>query len=495
MNIYPDPAPPLYIGIDLGSSGAQGVVVDAHGAVHVTASSRYQSTTYPRAGHVEQDAEKGWWGVTVEICRTLLHGIDSQLVGAIAVSGLGPCVLMTDAQNRPLRRAILYAIDTRSVDQIAQLYEDSEVRKTCQRPEDLTTQAVGPKILWVRQNERQVWQYASRVFSSHSYISQRLSGAYVIDRKSLESWAPFWNGTEDKWESELVERYIPGIELPKVVDPDTVIGTVNESAALETGLSSGTPVVAGTIDFAADLVSSGANRAGDGVIVYGSTLSVNVVTLPKSGLPDGLTSHSGPQPGLWYVGGVTSAAGALLDWLSMVTGETLDELTEAAKSIPPGCEGVTLIPHFAGERSPEFKPKATGSILGLTLGHRRGHVFRAGLESVAYSAKNILDRVNAAVGTPKRLIAQGGAARNRTLMQIVSDVCGVTQEVSNARSGAAYGSAVLAARAIGYDPAKWEPCPNTAIVEPDALRAAAYEEALCRYRALDRAVKAHEEGR
>lgn len=473
----------LYVGIDLGTSGASGVLVDDQGAEHGAAQTSYQST-YPHRGHVEQDPELDWWRATVELCQSLLAKVDTRRIGAVCVSGLGPCVVVADDAGRPLRQAILYGVDSRSMPQIRRLELDSEVDS-----DGLTTQAVGPKLMWVRDEEPHIWADVRHIFTSHTYVAYRLSGAYFIDRVSAELWDPFWDKGSNDWRRELASRLAPGPEWPEVVEPDSVVGQVGIDAAVETGIPVGTPVAAGTIDYAAEVVGAGTEDPGEAVIVYGSTLSINVVAEPCKPV-DGLTVSAAVRAGTRYIGGVTSASGLLLEWMRTSTGYTsFESFTDAANSVMPGSGGVTIIPHFAGERSPGFRSDATGSIVGLRLEHGPPHLARAALEAVAFSARSIVELVRLTGSAPRRVVAVGGGTINRLLLQIISDVTQVPQEVRASSSGATYGAAILGARSIGIETRAWHSNGADYIIEPVTPMLEEYELAYARYGKVDRALK------
>lgn len=469
----------LYIGIDLGTSGAEGMLMDADGKQRASFRTSYQST-FPQPGHVEQAPDEDWWSSVVRICRFLTEDSAGRIAG-VAVSGLGPCVVVANENGDVLRPAILYGVDTRSTELIAELNRAAD-----SGDEPLTTQAVGPKLMWVRQHEPDIWNAAARVFSSHTYVAFRFSGAYYIDRVSAELWAPFWDAEHSTWRTAAVDRLVPGVSLPPVVEPSAVVGRVSVTAARETGIPIGVPVIAGTIDFAAEVVGAGAADPGDCVIVYGSTLSINQVTKDVEAAR-GLLTSAGVEPDTRYVGGVTSAAGLALDWVRQLTKGSYESLSAAAQNVPPGCDGVTMIPHLAGERSPGFNENATGSIVGLRQGFGEAHIFRAALEAVAYSARSILDPLVTTIGKPQRVIAVGGASKNSALLQIVSDVCDIEQVVISEHTGAAYGAALLClSGATGTRAACGRQRASSLVIRPRSHKTSTYDTSYARYREVDR---------
>lgn len=430
---------PLILGIDIGTSSTKVALTTADGRLVRDASATHD-TTHPAPGQSEHDAEATWWEPVVRLVREVL-GDATDRVTSVSVSGLGPCVLVVDENARPLRPAILYGVDTRSTRQIERIR--GELEHDPVRRDRVTTQSVGPKLLWIQECEPEVWERARRVFTAHNYIAFRLGGGYVLDRVSASWWDPLVEPDGSAWRAD-VRRWLPDLELPAIVEPDALVGRVTSEAAAATGLTMGIAIHAGTTDYAAHVIGSGASRAGECLVVFGTTLSVNVITdTPVTG--PGIASSPGVVAGTWYTGGVTAAAGALLTWVTALARSSHDELTELADAVAPGSDGVIVLPYFSGERSPVEDPRLRGAVLGLDLAHSAGHVYRASLEAVAFSLRHILDSVGR---RPERLLAAGGGAANVILMQTVADVTGIPVVVAPANGGAAYGSCVLAGAAI-----------------------------------------------
>jgi xylulokinase len=145
-----------------------------------------------------------------------------------------------------------------------------------------------------------------------------------------------------------------------------------------------------------------------------------------------------------------ATSGSLTTWVRDLTGSDYETLTREAAAQPPGSDGLLLLPYFAGERTPVYDPDARGVAVGLTLAHRRGHLYRAVLEATAFGARHNLDAMTE--GSAFRAVAVGGGATTPLWPQIVSDVTGVPQEIPVERIGAAYGDALLAAEGAGLVP-------------------------------------------
>ncbi|MGC4153068.1 MAG: FGGY-family carbohydrate kinase [Propionicimonas sp.] len=465
-------SPSLLVGIDIGTSGTKAVLTDRAGRV-LRVATRSHRPSHPGPGLAEHDPEATWWEPTVSLLRELCRE-DAANVAGIAVSGLGPCALVTDAAGRSLRPAILYAIDTRNLAQIEQMRRALDTSDP--RAARLTTQSVGPKLLWIRDVEPDLWQRARRVFTSHSYVAYRLSGAYQLDRVSASWWDPLVDDAGTRWIPAEQQRWFPTLEWPDLVEPSAVVGVLQPQAADTVGLPAGTAVHAGTIDYAAQVLGTGATEPGDTVVVFGSTLSVNLATTGAVSVP-GLQNSPAPLPGQWYLGGVTASAGSLLNWVRQLAGDLeFGQLEQAATRVPAGSDGVLLLPYFAGERSPLDDPRLRGVISGLDLSHGVGHLYRAALEAIGYSLRHILDQLGDR--RPASILATGGGTASALLMQVVADIAAVEIRVDTNPHAAAVGTAMLAG-AVPTGVAG-----QARIFTPDPRRTKCYAELFQLYREL-----------
>ncbi|MFW6695311.1 FGGY-family carbohydrate kinase [Streptomyces sp. MAR4 CNX-425] len=470
----------LLLGIDIGTSSSKGVLVRDDGTL-VAQAVRAHATASPRPGWAEHDAEEVWWADFTALAAELT-ATAPEPVGAVGVSGIGPCLLPVDAAGAPLRPAILYGVDTRAGAEIeAQTarYGAEAVLAQCGSP--LTSQAVGPKLEWLRRHEPEVYARTRRWYMASSLLAHRLTGAYVLDHHSASQCTPLYDLRERRWIADRCEEIAPGLDWPELVWPADVVGEVTAAAARETGLPAGIPVVAGTVDAWAESTAVGATGAGDLMLMYGTTMFlVNVVEQPVSSPK--LWGTAGAFAGTYCLAAGMATSGAVTAWLRDLTGSDYATLAAAAARVPPGAEGLLMLPYFAGERTPLFDPDARGLVHGLTLRHTRGHLYRAALEATAYGVRHNLAAMTEAGGDPARLVAVGGGARE-LWTRIVSDVTGRAQQIPRHLVGAAYGDAFLAAvgagRAAPPDIAAWNPVEST--VTPDPAAAPVYEELYAYY--------------
>lgn len=473
----------LLLGVDVGTSSTKGVLAHPDGEVVATAE-RPHDLSLPRPGWAEHDAEEVWWADFVSICRELLEDAGGD-PAAVCTSGIGACLLPADENGKPLRPAMLYGIDTRAANEIEELnerYGEEALLSRCGSV--LTTQAVGPKLLWLARNEPEVWEKTEKFFMANSFLAHRLTGEYVLDHHSASQCDPLYDVHENRWIGDHAEDIAPGLPLPRLVWPAEVVGEVRGGAAEETGIPASTPVVAGTIDAWSEGLSVGVQNPGDLMLMYGTTMFL-IEILEKPLAHPGLWGTTGLLPGTHNLAAGMATSGALTGWLRGISGGvSYEQLTEEAATAPPGSDALVVLPYFAGERTPLFDPKARGLVSGLTLSHGRGHLYRAVLEATAYGVRHILEFMQEVGGEAERFVAVGGGTKGGLWTQIVSDVTGREQQLPEETIGAAYGDALLAARAVGLvEPeTDWSRIVDT--VGPDEENREVYDELYRVYREL-----------
>ncbi|MGX7671401.1 FGGY-family carbohydrate kinase [Plantactinospora sp. DSM 117369] len=468
-----------FLGVDIGTSSSKGVLVDETGRVLASAV-REHEVSRPRPGHVEMDGEL-WWTEFCELAQELT-GVTGAEVAAVGVSGMGPCVLVTDETGRPLRPAILYGVDTRAVPQIERLTEELGGPQTIldRCGSVLTTQAVGPKLRWLAEHEPETWARARRLFMPASWLGYRLTGAYTLDHHSASQCTPLFDIHGLAWHRPWAELVAPSLELPRLAWADEVAGVTREPVA---GIPAGVPVVTGSIDAWTEAVSVDAQHPGDLMLMYGSTMFL-VATVDRPLTTPSMWGTVGAFRGTRSLAGGMATSGAVTGWLRELVGApdypTL--LAEAAAS-GPGARGLLMLPYFAGERTPIMDPDARGIVAGLTLSHTRGDLYRAALEATALGVRHNVETLRAAGADVTNVVAVGGGTQGGLWTRIVSDVTGLAQVIPTTTIGASYGAGYLAARTVvAADIAEWNPPVER--IEPDPAPRANYDELYALYREL-----------
>jgi xylulokinase len=477
------------LGVDIGTYSSKGVLVREDGEVAAEHAVEH-SLAIPSAGMAEHDPEKVWWADFLLICRKLLSAPGAGRIEAVGVSTISPAVVVVGEDRRALRPAILYGIDTRATEEIAEL---SRLTGS-----SLDSQSAAPKIMWIRRREPRVWSRTRWILNGSGYLNLRLTGERTIDVYDASIFAPFFDPGTGGWSPALSSLVAPVEMMPRPTWTSDVMGRVTPEAAAETGLPAGTPVITGTADAAAESVAAGLSAPGDMMLMYGSSTFFILRTAAPS-TPRGFWASPFLERGSFVVAGGTSTAGSLTRWFrdQFAPEERAAErsggpdayasLSRLLDQSPPGARGLVMLPYFSGERTPLNDPAARGMMLGLTLGHTRADVYRAVLESVGYSIRHNLEALRSEGCSVSRILAVGGGTRNPAWIQIVSSIAGVPQVVPSRQAGAAYGDAFLAGVGAGMftgaaDSAGW--VRHGATVNPEPGKQAVYDAGYRLYREL-----------
>ena len=475
----------LLLGIDVGTYSSKGVLVEPDGTIRKSHIVDHQMDI-PKPGWAEQDAESVWWGDVVKICRFLLDGSPyfGADVSSIAVSAIGPCMLPLDARGQPLRKGILYGVDTRAKEEIEYLNQaiGQEIIFNFSGMA-LSSQAIGPKILWFKNHEPELWKMVDQITTASSYIILKLTGEKVIDRHTASHFMPLIDIKELEWSEQYSENIIDINKLPRLCWSDEVAGRVSKRGAMETGLKTGTPVAVGAVDALSEAISVEVVKPGDLMIMYGSTTFF--ILILNQPVPDTrMWTVAGAFPGQYNLAAGMATTGSLTRWFrdqfskELPVDRAYEILFMEAETVKPGSEGIIVLPYFSGERTPINDPKARGLVAGLTLTHTRSHLYRAVLEGVAYGIRHNIETFESIGARVDNVVAVGGGTKSNTWLQIVSDVSGISQNVPELTIGASYGDAFLAGLASGLlergDIADWVKPGST--VEPNSEFASLYDQ-------------------
>ncbi|GAA1808359.1 FGGY-family carbohydrate kinase [Agromyces neolithicus] len=472
------------LGVDIGTSSSKGVLVAADGTLLASATQQHD-VDRPRTGWVEMDG-RIWWSEFVSLARELLETVPHATVEGVGVSGMGPCVLLCDGDDEPVRPAILYGVDTRASAQIGRMNDELGLDEIARvGGSQLTSQAGGPKIAWVADEEPEAWARARRLYMPASWLARKLTGAYVLDHQSASQVTPLYDVEGEAWHDPWWVQYAAPVEAPPLAWAGDVAGLVTGEAAALTGLAAGTPVIVGTIDAWTEAVSVGAHEVGDLMLMYGTTMFL-VATGDETLRTPSMWTTVGAFPGTRNLAGGLSTSGALTAWLAQLTAADYPQLLAEAAESGPGARGLVTLPYFAGERTPIQDPDARGVIAGLTLEHGRGDLYRSALEATALGVRHNVETMRAAGADLRRIVAVGGGTQGELWMQIVSDATGLVQEVPEITIGASFGAAFLAAGAIARregapvpDITEWNPAART--ITPDPAVVGVYDTLFERY--------------
>jgi len=484
------------LGIDVGTGGTRAVVIDERGSVIGSATAEHAPFASPQTGWAEQDP-RDWWRATAEAVREVLAqpGVSADSIACIGFSGQMHGAVLLDKDREVLRPALIWC-DQRTHPQCRAITEKVGPERLIELTSNPALTAFTlPKMLWVRDQEPDLWRRARSVLLPKDYVRLRLTGERATDVADASGTLLF-DVAGRRWSNQMLSAI--GIDetiLPAVFESPEITGRVSADGAAETGLFKGTPVVAGAGDQAAGAVGMGIVRPGAVSVTIGTSGVVFAATdrpaLDKRGR---IHTFCHAVPGRWHAMGVTQAAGLSLRWFRDRFGvaehgnlkgnqDPYDLLCEEAATAPLGSDGVLWAPYLMGERTPHLDPDARAALVGLTMSHTRAHVIRAILEGVAFSLRDtltIFSEMNVPVETVR---LGGGGARSTLWRQIQADVYGQSVEIVEAEEGAAYGAALLAGVGGGVWASVDEACAAAvrvrATIEPEPSSAKLMDE---RYR-------------
>ncbi|MBN1976094.1 MAG: xylulokinase [Anaerolineae bacterium] len=450
------------LGIDVGTSGSKAILIDAAGAIKASATTEYPLYT-PQPLWAEQNPSD-WWAATVSSIKRVLQeeGVRPADVAGVGLTGQMHGLVLLDAQGEVLRPCIMWN-DQRTAAQCAAITEKvglENVLRLTGNP--ILPGFTAPKIVWVRENEPQVYANVAKALLPKDYVRYRLTGGFFGEVSDASGTSMFDVGRR-QWSDEMLQALeVPRAWLPEVTESPEVSARISAGAAAETGRLEGTPVVGGGGDQAAQAVGTGIVAEG----VVSATLGTSGVVFAASDSyrvePQGrLHAFCHAVPGMWHLMGVMLSAAGSFRWYRDTLGEVeraqeaqtgrdaYDILTEAAAEVAPGCEGLLFLPYLTGERTPYPDPNARGVFFGLTLRHGKAHMTRAVLEGVSYGLLDSLELMRALGLSIEQVRASGGGARSPLWRQILADVFDTEIVTVNVTEGAAYGAALLAGVGAG----------------------------------------------
>lgn len=461
------------VGIDVSTTATKALVIDERGNIIVTASDEYEFVT-PRPLWAEQNPAD-WWRACVNVVRAVLEKIPAREIAGIGLTGQMHGLVMLDAEGSVLRPCIMWN-DQRTGKQCAEITERAGGVRNLLRwiGNPVLPGFTAPKILWVRENESEVYARAAHILLPKDYLRYKLTGAYATEPSDASGMA-LLNVAKRTWSEELLQVLeIPRSWLPDLYESPVVSARISAAAAQETGLLEGTPVVGGGGDQAAQAVGTGIVQEG----IVSATLGTSGVVFASSDTyrlePNGLLhAFCHAVPNKWHLMGVMLSAAGSFRWFRDALGEdekrqaqttgrdVYDVLTQEAAQAPAGCEGLIFLPYLTGERTPHPDPDARGTFFGITLRHGKAHFTRAVLEGVGYGLRDSLELMRALGLQISEVRASGGGARSPLWRQILANVFDSEITLVNIHEGAAFGAALLAGVGAGAYTSVEDACART----------------------------------
>lgn len=491
----------LLLGIDIGTTSLKVGIFAPDGSCLGVERREYKLET-PSAERAELDANL-YWEACVQTVRKLLNRVDGQgqSIRALSVSSQGETVITLDASGKPIYPTIVW-LDNRAVSQaefLSSQFKEQVYRRT--GIAEIVPTWPACKVLWLKENEPEVFNKAAKFVLVQDYLIYRLTGSFITDG-SVACTTLFFDIVRNAWWEEMLAAVgIRKDQLPEIVMPGSCVGNLEVQAAHELGLPADVKVINGGMDQVVGAIGAGNIHSGIISETTGAALAIQVVVEdPLIDKNQSVPVYVHSVPGQYLLVPVCPTGGMAFKWFRDQFGEaeiqksqskemdSYNLLTELAASIPAGSDGLIMLPHLMGAFSPEINPYARGSFVGFTIGHTRAHFVRALLEGVAFMLKRNVEYIEQVGIEVREIVSTGGGSRSHLWNRIKADVCNKKIITLKNEETALIGNAILAGVANGLFKSISEGCRAMVSVQeefqPDQ-DVGAYEFAYRRYCALD----------
>jgi xylulokinase len=489
------------LGVDLGSGAVKATLLSKEGEIAGISNVEYP-THYPKTGWAEQEPEE-WYGAFKKGIGLLFENssVNPKDIAVLAIDSATHTSVLMDEDFNVLRPAIFWT-DQRSVTQSEVLnreYGETLFKLAYHYSNPVWTL---PQLIWVRENEPDVWKRTRRIVFAKDYLRYRVTGDYATD--TIDAMGTlFFDPDKMEWSEELCGILgFPVAQLPEALAPTQVVGNVTAEVSKDTGLSQDTQVIAGSTDTALELFAAGAVEEGQATVKLATAGRICVVT--DCALPHPhLINYRHIVPGKWYPGTATKACASSFRWYKDTFGNyeqmTADRenisvyqaLTDNASAIGPGAEGLFYHPYLMGELTPYFDPLLRGSFTGMTMKHTKAHFTRAVLEGVGFSLRDCMEVINSLDKEISEIRIIGGGAASPLWRQIIADVMGIEVKKME-RDDSSLGSAMLAGVGMGifssYRDAVDKCTRVSSLIKPDPNRHKQYEKLFAIYKEIQQAL-------
>jgi FGGY-family pentulose kinase len=420
-----------FMGLDFGTQGVRCGVANEVGEIISLSHSRY-NTYYPEPGWVVQKPDE-WTDSMFAAAKDCLGKVDEMIVRnirGISVCATASTVVPVLQDGTALMDAILWMDNRASVEADGINETNHEVLKYCGK--EVSVEWLIPKVLWIKNNRRDIYDKAFRIVEQLDYINYILTGEWVASICQATCKSNYIEGF-----GEWNRGFFEGIGLGEynrklnthVLHLGEPIARLKKNISTRLGLSNDIIVYQGGIDAHVSILGNGVSRPGDMGIVMGSSF-VHLALSKEPIFSDGIWGpyNNAVIPGLYCLEGGQVSAGSIANWFlrefKIAGDDPYEVMMKEASEVKPGSKGIIALDFFQGNRTPYKDPLAKGVFYGLTLSHGRAHIYRSIMESVAYGMRNVIENMSMGQLHIKNLMACGGVTKNPLWLQIISDVCG-----------------------------------------------------------------------
>lgn len=450
------------LGVDLGTSGTKTVLFNVKGVALASKTIEYPMYQ-PQNGYAEQDATD-WLNATCETCKSVVTDadIDPKDIAGLGISGQMHGLVMLDENGEVLRKSIIWC-DGRTEKQCEEITNTIGKERLIELTANpaLTGFTLG-KILWVRENEPEIYAKCKHILLPKDYVRYCLTGELAQEVSDASGMNLLDIKTRD-WCDEIIEKLnLDKNMFPRICGSMEIAGKITEEASVKTGLPVGMPVVGGGGDNASAAVGMGVVKSGRAFTTIGTSGVIFAHTDKPTVDPQGrVHTFCSAVPNAYTAMSCTLSAGLSLRWfrdnfclseLETAFGMGVDPyylMDKQAEKIEIGADKLLFMPYLMGERSPILDAKARGAFIGLSAIHNKYHMLRAVMEGVMYSQKTCLEVLKEMDVLPSEMLACGGGGTSQLWRQMMADVFGCPVNTITNKEGPALGVALMVAVGTG----------------------------------------------
>jgi gluconokinase len=438
---------PYIIGCDIGTTNVKSVAFDSVSGKIIHVHSESYEMSHPKADWSEQDPVEIFQAACKTLQTVTRASAGSGVLLGISFSAAMHGVLALAENGKQLTKLIIWA-DNRS-SEIAAKLKNSRIGKTIYENNGTPIHAMTPvcKLLWLKENEPDIYKNAYRFVGIKEYVIYRLTGKFVVDY-SIASATGMFNIRELKWDAYTLKKL--GLKTAKLSEAVSPYHIEKLPAGNEAGLPEGTSLIMGASDGCLANLGSGAIRSGSMAVTIGTSGAVRICSdKPYS---DSLmqTFCYILDETTFIVGGPSNNGAVIFEWLmnTFFPNEEFDAVFEAARNIKPGSDGLLFYPYLLGERAPLWSSEVRGGFSGLDIQHTKPHFARAVMEGILLNLKTI-GKILLEMQQIDTIYANGGFARSPIWVQMLADIFGKKVVLNETVETGAAGAAMMGLKAVG----------------------------------------------
>jgi gluconokinase len=436
---------PAVAAIDIGTTSAKGLLIRSNGNV-LASEQKFYETSFPQPGYAEQDPD-----LILQSVFAILKSITpSQTISGVCFSAAMHSLMAVDKNGKPLTPLMIWS-DTRSAEQSSRLIGNN----LAQRLYEITGTQVHPmsplcKLLWIKQNQLEIFISGFKFISIKEYILFHLTGDFIVDH-SIASATGLFDLDRRQWSTLALE--LIGVTEEKFSRPVPVHTALKVNKKNFSGLGlDGVPLIVGASDGCLAQLGSHAMNKNDLSITIGTSGAVRTASHKRRVDPQGRIFNYILDNDNFVCGGATNNGTALLNWytnnMDSSAGDNPIRFVDQVTEIPPGCDGLLMIPYLLGERAPIYNPNARGGFFGVSIDHTKKHFQRALIEGICFQIRWIMEGVEELFGEREKILISGGFTHSEKWIQILCDILGKPLTLQETQDASTMGAAMMGFKAL-----------------------------------------------